>query len=157
MLGWCSAIECFCFTTNHNRNTIYWVALILNNEYYITYVEGTQSVSWPWVQYYLADRFIKYIFYSLTFGDIWIQFIALLTYFEILMNYLHTNVHISKFSKEFVYFNPYFCGDLSFMRVIFVHLPPWIRGSNKKKLNKTACLMHICSRNILVKGPVHKK
>ena len=116
-LDWCSAIECFCFITTHNLNTIYWVALILSTDNYITYEEVTQSVSLAWVQYYLSDRFIKYIFYSLTygeiwikyylsdrfmkyifysvtFGDIWIQCIALLTYFEILMNYLLTNVHI---------------------------------------------------------------
>ena len=124
LLGWCSAIECFCFITTHNLNTIYWVALILSTDNYITYEEVTQSVSLAWVQYYLSDRFIKYIFYSLTFGDIWIQFIAIFIYFEILMNYLHTNVHISEFSKKCVYFNPYFLGNSAFMRIIFVHLPP---------------------------------
>ena len=45
-------------------------------------------------------------------------------YFEILMNYFHKNVHISEFSKKYVYFNPYFLGNSAFMRIIFVHLPP---------------------------------
>ena len=72
------------------------MANILTTDNYITYGEVSQPVSLPLVQYYLSDRFIKYIFYSLTFGDIWIQFIALFIYFEILMNYLHTNVHVSE-------------------------------------------------------------
>ena len=93
----------------------------------------------PWVKYYLLDIIIKYIFYFLTFGDIWIQFVALLTYFVFLMNYLHTNVHISEFSKKCVYSNPYFFGDLAFMRIIFFHLPPYIRGSNKY-FSKWDCL-----------------
>ena len=92
----------------HNLNTMSWVANILSTDNYITYEQVTQSVSIVWVQYYLPDRFIKYLFYSLTFGDIWIQFIAIFIYFEILMNYLHTNVHISEFSKKCVYFNPFF-------------------------------------------------
>ena len=46
----------------------------------------------------------------MTFGDIWIQFFALLTHFEILMNYLHTNVHISEFSKKKVILTPIFGG-----------------------------------------------
>ena len=117
----------------HNLNTMSWVANILSTDNYITYEQVTQSVSIVWVQYYLSDRFIKYLFYSLTFGDIWIQFIAIFIYFEISMNYLHTNVHISEFSKKCVYSNPYFFGDLAFMRIIFFHLPPYIRGSNKKK------------------------
>ena len=56
-------------------------------------------------------RFIKYIFYSLTLGDIWIQFIARFIYFEILMNYLHTSVHISEFSKKYVFYSLTF-GDI---------------------------------------------
>ena len=108
----------------HNLNTMSWVANILSTDNYITYEQVTQSVSLAWVQYYLSDRFIKYIFYSLTFGDIWIQFIAIFIYFEISMNYLHTNVYISEFSKKCVYFNPYFLGNSAFMRIIFVHLPP---------------------------------
>ena len=92
----------------------------------------------PWAEYYLLDRIIKYIFFSRTFGDIWIHFFALLTHFEILMNYLHTNVHISEFSKKKGYFNPYFWGDLAFMRFFF-HLPPYIRGSNKY-FSKWDCL-----------------
>ena len=74
----------------HNLNTMSWVANILSTDNYITYEQVTQSVSIVWVQYYLSDRFIKYLFYSLTFGDIWIQFIAIFIYFEILKNYLHT-------------------------------------------------------------------
>ena len=101
-----------------------WVANILSTDNYITYEQVTQSVSIVWVQYYLSDRFIKYLFYSLTFGDIWIQFIAIFIYFEILMNYLHTNVHISEFSKKYVYLNLCFLGDLAFMRIFFCHLPP---------------------------------
>ena len=100
------------------------MALILSTDNYITYEQVTQSVFLAWVQYYLSDRFIKYIFYSLTFGDIWIQFIAIFIYFEILINYLHKNVYISEFSKKCVPINPYFLGDLAFMRIIFVHLPP---------------------------------
>ena len=73
----------------HNLNTISWLANILSTDDYITHEQVAQSVSIVWVQYYLADRFIKYLFYSLTFGDIWIQFIAIFIYFEILMNYLH--------------------------------------------------------------------
>ena len=88
------------------------MANILSTDNYITHEQVTQSVSIVWVQYYLSDRFIKYLFYSLTFGDIWIQFIAIFIYFEILMNYLHTNVHISEFSKKCVYLYPYFLGDL---------------------------------------------
>ena len=76
------------------------MAHILSTDNYITFEEVTQSVSLTWVQIYLCDKFIKYIFYSLTFGEIWIQFIAHFIYFEILMNYLHTNVHISEFSKK---------------------------------------------------------
>ena len=98
------------------------MANILSTDNYITHEQVTQSVSIAWVQYYLADRFIKKIFYSLTFGDIWIQFIAIFIYFEISMNYLHINVHISVFFKC-VYFNPYFLGDSAFMGTIFVHLP----------------------------------
>ena len=94
----------------HNLNTMSWVANILSTDNYITYEQVTQSVSIVWVQYYLSDRFIKYLFYSLTFGDIWIQFIAIFIYFEILMNYLHTNVHISEFSKKYVYLNLCFLG-----------------------------------------------
>ena len=108
----------------HNLNTMSWVANILSTDNYITYEQVTQSVSIVWVQYYLSDRFIKYLFYSLTFGDIWIQFIAIFIYFEILMNYLHTNVHISEFSKKYVYLNLCFFGDLAFMRIFFCHLPP---------------------------------
>ena len=100
------------------------MANILSTDNYITHEQVTQSVSIVWVQYYLSDRFIKYLFYSLTFGDIWIQFIAIFIYFEISMNYLHTNVHISEFLKKCVYSNPYFFGDLAFMRIIFFHLPP---------------------------------
>ena len=139
----------------HNMNTMSWVANILSTDNYITYEQVTESVSIVWVQHNLADRFIKYIFYSLTFGDIWIHFIGLLTYFVFLMNYLRTNVHISELSKKCVYSNPYFFGDLAFMRIIFFHLPPYIRGSNKKNLNETVCLMHMFSRKILTKGLVH--
>ena len=113
----------FTFTT-HNLNTNYWVAIFISTNNHITYEQVTESVSIVWVQHYLADRFIKYLFYSLTFGDIWIQFIEIFIYFEISMNYLHINVHISKFSKKCVYFNPYFLGDSAFMRTIFFHLPP---------------------------------
>ena len=108
----------------HNLNSLSWVANILSTDNYITYEQVTQSVSIVWVQYYLSDRFIKYLFYSLTFGDIWIQFIAIFIYFEISMNYLNINVHISKFSKKYVYLNLYFLGDLAFMRIFFCHLPP---------------------------------
>ena len=101
-----------------------WVANILSTDNYITHEQVTQSVSIVLVQYYLSDRFIKYLFYSLTFGDIWIQFIAIFIYFEILMNYLHTNVHISEFLKKYVYLNLCFLGDLAFMRIFFCHLPP---------------------------------
>ena len=97
-------------TLTHNLNTISWMANIISTDDYITHEQVAQSVSIVWVQYYLADRFIKYLFYSLTFGDIWIQFIAIFIYFEISMNYLHINVHISKFSKKCVYFNPYSWG-----------------------------------------------
>ena len=89
------------------------MALILSTDNYITYEEVTQSVSLAWVQYYLSDRFIKYIFYSLTFGDIWIQFIARFIYFEILMNYIFLNFQKNGYS------NPYFLGDLAFLRNIF--------------------------------------
>ena len=40
--------------------------------------------------------------------------------------------------KKKVYFNPYFLGDLAFMRFFF-HLPPYIRGSNKY-FSKWDCL-----------------
>ena len=112
----------------HNLNTMSWVANILSTDNYITHEQVTQSVSIAWVQYYLADRFIKKIFYSLTFGDIWIQFIAIFIYFEISMNYLNINVHISKFSKKYVYLNPYFLGDLAFIRIIFLSFTPLNRG-----------------------------
>ena len=87
-----------------------WVANILSTDNYITYEQVTESVSIVWVQHYLSDRFIKYLFYSLTFGDIWIQFIAIFIYFEISMNYLHTNVHISEFSKNVFILTPIFWG-----------------------------------------------
>ena len=80
--------------TTHNLNTNYWVAIFISTDNYITYGEVNQSVSIAWVQKYLSDRFIKYLFYSLTSGVIWIQFIAIFIYFEILMSYLHTNVYI---------------------------------------------------------------
>ena len=124
-------LVCCCIHTTYYCNTNYTDAFILISASYINSEEGTQSVSWPWIKYHLLDRIIKYLFYSLTFGDIWIQMIALLTYFKILMNYLHTNVHISEFSKKYIYFNPYFLGDLAFMRIVFFHLPPLIRGLNK--------------------------
>ena len=78
------------------------MANILSTDNYITHEQVTQSVSIAWVQYYLADRFIKKIFYSPTFGDIWIQFIAIFIYFDILINYLHTNVHISELKKMYI-------------------------------------------------------
>ena len=79
----------------------------------------------------MLRQIIKYKFYLLKFGDIWIQFVAYFTYFEILMNYFHTNVHISEFSKKYVYFSSYFLGDLDLMRIIFFHISHWIRVSNK--------------------------
>ena len=80
------------------------MANILSTDNYITHEQVTQSVSIAWVQYYLADRFIKFLFYSLTFGDIWIQFIAIFIYFEISMNYLDIDVHISDFFKKMCVF-----------------------------------------------------
>ena len=111
-------------TLTHNLNTISWMANIISTDDYITHEQVIQSVPIVWVQYYLSDRFIKKIFYSLTFGDIWIQFIAIFIYFEISVNYLHIDVYISDFFKKCVYFNPYFLGDSAFMRTIFFHLPP---------------------------------
>ena len=131
----------------HNLNTMSWVANIRSTDNYITYEQVTDSVTIVWVQHYLSDRFIKYLFYSLTFGDIWIQFIAIFIYFEISMNYLHINVHISKFSKKCVYSNPYFFGDLAFMRIIFFIYPLKYGVQINIFLNETACLI---SRKILI-------
>ena len=84
-----------------------WVANILSTDNYITYEQVTESVSIVWVQHYLADRFIKYLFYSLTFGDIWIQFIAIFIYFEILM-IIYTQMYIFlNFQKKSI-FKPLF-------------------------------------------------
>ena len=49
-------------------------------------------------------------------------FLALLTYFDFFMNYLHINVHSSEFSKLCVYFNQYFFGGFRFYENIFLHL-----------------------------------
>ena len=71
------------------------------------------------------------------------------------MSYLHTNVYISEFSKKYVYFNPYFLGDLAFMRIILFIYPLKYGVQINIFLSETACLMHIFSRKILIKGLVH--
>ena len=71
-------------------------------------------------------------------SDIWWHldtFFVLLTHFEILINYLHTNV---TFKKKKVILTPIF-GGIWLLWDFFFHLPPYIRGSNKY-FSKWDCL-----------------